>query len=90
MRAIIRCLLVVILLAGAALPAAAGRRVALLFAAARYVALRPLSNPRRDAGALREVLERLGFEVALEAARCCARMMRVPFAATRSARTPAP
>lgn len=59
-----------------ATPAAAERRVALVFAADEYRALRPLENPVRDALAVEGMLSDLGFEVTVETDRDLRRMRR--------------
>ncbi|QDZ00157.1 tetratricopeptide repeat protein [Nitratireductor mangrovi] len=54
----------------------AERRVALVFGADRYEAIRPLANAVNDARAVEEALDALGFEVFSEANRDLRRMRR--------------
>lgn len=56
--------------------AAAEKRVALLFSASKYEHLRALANPGNDADAIEAVLDRLGFDVTVEANRDLRRMRR--------------
>jgi uncharacterized caspase-like protein len=66
--------IVMVLLAGGL--AQAERRVAVVFGADDYRSLRPLANAVNDARALRDALEALGFDVALETNRDLARMRK--------------
>ncbi|MBX3569377.1 MAG: caspase family protein [Rhizobiaceae bacterium] len=63
-----------VLLAGGL--AQAERRVALVFGSNDYLSLRLLANAVNDARAVRDALEELGFEVAMEPNRDLARMRR--------------
>ncbi len=69
-------ILVMIWLCGAASAAWAEKRVALVFSAGKYEFIRPLKNPRNDARLVEGALDRLGFEVTVEADRDLRRMRR--------------
>lgn len=56
--------------------ALAEKRVALVFSAQDYAAIRPLKNPRNDARLIEQALERLGFETSSESDRDLKRMRR--------------
>jgi uncharacterized caspase-like protein len=73
MRRVVLAFALVFLFGGAAL---AERRVALVFGADDYEALRPLDNAVNDARAIEKALEALGFEVSLETDRDLRRMRR--------------
>lgn len=72
MRIVFAAILVVV----TASAAFAERRVALVFGADRYEAIRPLANAVNDARAVEEALDALGFEVFSEANRDLRRMRR--------------
>lgn len=63
-------------LAAAPSTAWADKRVALVFSAQDYEAIRPLKNPRNDARLIEQALEDLGFEVSSESDRDLKRMRR--------------
>lgn len=75
MLAALRLILLAAALALAS-PATAAKRAALVFAAEKYAALRPLANPGNDADAVAATLEKLGFAVTQESDRDLRRMRR--------------
>ena len=54
----------------------AEKRVALIFSAQDYEAIRPLKNPRNDARLIEQALEKLGFDVTTESDRDLRRIRR--------------
>lgn len=76
LRRLCKALLLVLALVSWAQPALAERRVALVFGADAYAALRPLANGVNDAVAVQDLLAGLDFEVTLETDRDLRRMRR--------------
>ncbi|HET6519814.1 MAG TPA: caspase family protein, partial [Geminicoccaceae bacterium] len=65
MRGLVLMFFVLLVLATAAAPASADRRVALVVGNGAYVHAPALPNPRNDAEAMAATLRQLGFEVEL-------------------------
>jgi Caspase domain/Bacterial SH3 domain len=63
MRQLISCALLVGMIAGSALPAAAAKRVALVIGNGAYQNTEPLANPVNDGREVAAALRRLGFDV---------------------------